>query len=56
MLIEKDVFKRLRLYFMKPLPPRDNTIELDSDVVAEEARLSDKYDEVVRVFGFRKQY
>jgi hypothetical protein len=53
-LIEIDVLKRARLFFRKPLPPRDFSIEVDSDVDAEEERLCDKQNDVVRVFGFRK--
>jgi hypothetical protein len=36
------------------LPERDNTIQLDSDVKAEEQRVADTLNEVVRVYNFRK--
>lgn len=55
-LIEADVFRCTRDKTAREIPPRDPTLRLDEDVLAEEIRVADTTNEVIRVHDFRKAY
>ena len=55
-LIEMDVFARCKKFSFKKIPPRDQTLELDNDVLQEEERVRKNVTDVIRVCDFRKAY
>jgi len=54
--IEKDLFSCLKNLGLKKVPPRNESLVLDPDVVAEEERVRQNHTDVIRVADFRKAY
>lgn len=54
--IEKDLFSCLKNYSAQPIPPKAENLTLDEDVLAEEERVTNNKDDVIRVADFRKAY
>lgn len=56
LLIEMNVFDSCKKYTFKKIPPRNQTLELDDDVLKEEERVRKNNTDVIRVCDFRKAY
>lgn len=55
-LIELDIFAALKKLTIRKVPERNTELVLDEDVLAEEQRVSENNDDVIRVANFRKAY
>lgn len=54
--IEYELFSCLKNFSLKPIPAPRADLQLDGDVVAEEQRIVNNKNEVIRVADFRKAY
>lgn len=55
-IIEMDIFAALRKFTFRKIPEPNQDLNLDDDVLAEEERVRNSRDEVIRVSDFRKAY
>jgi len=55
-LIEMNVFERCKKFSFRKIPPRNQTLSLDDDVLEEEERVRKNTTDVIRVCDFRKAY